>query len=76
MGRINPRTIAYAVVMIVIVIAVAYLMSKVARTETASRRLLTIAAVVVGALVVGGLATLRIRGRRQPAAEEADTDSA
>lgn len=75
MGRINGRTIAYAAVMLVIVIAVAYLMTRVARTGTADRRLLTIAAVVAGAIVVGGLATVRIRGRRSTAGEEGDKDS-
>lgn len=75
MRKISGTTIAYAAVMLVIVIAVAYLMTRVARTETADRRLLTIAAVIVGAIVVGGLATLWVRGRRSSAEGESDTDS-
>ncbi len=58
-----------------IVVAVAYLMTRIARTELASRRLLTIAALVAGAILVGGLGTLRVGGRRSHRAEEGETDS-
>ncbi len=75
MGKISPRTIGYALVMGLIVVAVAFLMAKVARTELASRRLLTIAGVIVLAIIVGGLGMLRVRGRRSQPAQEGESDS-
>lgn len=61
--RIDGRTIGYVAVVGVILLAVALLMTKIARTELADRRLLTIAVVVVGAILLGGLASIRVRGR-------------
>lgn len=61
--RLSGRTIGYVAVMGLIVVAVVFLMTKMARTELANRRLITIAAVVVGTALVVGLGTLAYRGR-------------
>jgi hypothetical protein len=63
--RLNARTFGYAIAMTLIIVAVVWLMTKVARTEVANRRLITIGIVVVGAIVVGliGAAGFRSRSR-------------
>jgi hypothetical protein len=62
LGAINP---AYVAVIVVALGAAAWLLSSMARTEQGDRILITIGAVVGGALVVGVVAG--VAGRRKPA---------
>ncbi len=63
--RIDARTIAYTVVMVVLFAAVAWLLTKMARTDMGDRRLIIIGAAMVGGAIAAGLGALRIRSDRR-----------
>ncbi len=73
--RGNARTIAYAVVIGVILLAVALLLAKMARTELANRRLITIAGVILLMLLVGGVGVMGFRSRSRHKSKPEEDDA-
>ena len=59
------RSVAYAIVMIALFTAVAWLLTKMARTDTADSRLIIIGGALLGGVIAGGLGALRIRSSRR-----------
>lgn len=61
--RLSGTTIAYAAVMLVLAVAVGFMLTKMARTDLADRRLLLIGGVLLIGIVAGGLAMVRFRSK-------------
>ena len=61
--RLSGTTIGYAVVMAILAIGVAWMLTKMARTDLADRRLLLIGGVLLVGIVAGGLAMVRFRSK-------------
>ena len=59
------RSVAYAVVMMVLFAAVAWLLTKMARTDAADSRLIIIGAALLGGLIAGALGAMRVRSPRR-----------
>ena len=63
--RLSGTTIVYAVVMVILAVAVGWMLTKMARTDLADRRLLLIGGVLLVGIVAGGLAMVRFRSKRE-----------
>lgn len=67
MGRLSGKTALYVVGMTLLAIAVVWLVARMSRSPEANRYVETIGLVILGAIVLGGLGSIGVRGLRERA---------
>ncbi len=67
MGRLSGKTAMYFVGMTLLAVAVVWLVARISRTPATNRYVETIGLVIIGAIVLGGLGWMGVRGLRERA---------